>query len=78
MTDRRQAGTVILRETAKEARKAPEVPENTGNRRVLDENGGFGMLVGVHHLNMPRFSSFLTFPAGAVRAEDCWLEKTAQ
>jgi len=68
MTDRRQAGTVILRETAKEARKAPEVPENTGNPRTLAENGGSGMLIRVHYVYMPRFSSFLIFLAGAVGA----------
>jgi len=50
----------------KQALRAVERPENC---TVLAENGGFGMLIRVHHVYMPDFSSFLTFPAGAVRAE---------
>ena len=67
MTDRRQAGAIILRETARGARKALEVPEKGGNHRVLAENDGSGMLIRVHQVYMPGFSSFLTFPADAVR-----------
>ena len=66
MTDRRQAGTVILRETARGARKALSVSEEAGNRRTLARNDGFRMLIGVRHLiHMPCSSSFLTFLAGA-------------
>ena len=63
MTDRRQAGAVIiLRETARGARKALEVPEKGGNHRVLAENDGSGMLIRVHHIYMPHFSSFFHLP----------------
>ena len=68
MTDRRQAGTVvILRETATEAREAPEVPEKGGNRRILARIDGFRMLIRVHQVYMPDFSSLLTFLADLPR-----------
>ena len=66
MTDRRQAGAVIiLRETARGARKALEVPEKGENYRTFAKNDGFGMLIRVHQVYMPGFSSLLTFLAGA-------------
>ena len=68
MTDRRQAGAVIiLRETARGARKALEVPEKGGNRGILAKIDGFRMLIRVHQVYMPGFSSFLTFLADLPR-----------